>query len=49
MMEKRTILAFGLSMALLIAYVWVQEQFFAPAPQAPRAGWPLLRPSKSTI
>ncbi|MBI2205484.1 MAG: membrane protein insertase YidC [Candidatus Rokubacteria bacterium] len=31
-MEKRAILAFGLSALLLFAYVWVQEQFFTPPP-----------------
>ena len=29
-MEKRAILAFGLSALLLFAYVWVQEQYFTP-------------------
>jgi YidC/Oxa1 family membrane protein insertase len=31
-MEKRAILAFGLSMVLLVAYMWVQEQYFTPPP-----------------
>jgi len=30
-MEKRAILAFGLSALLLFAYVWVQEQYFTPS------------------
>ncbi|MBI2218541.1 MAG: membrane protein insertase YidC [Candidatus Rokubacteria bacterium] len=37
-MEKRAILAFGLSMVLLVAYMWVQEQYFTPPPAtAPEA------------
>jgi YidC/Oxa1 family membrane protein insertase len=35
-MEKRAIIAFGLSAVLLFAYVWVQEHYFTPPP-APKA------------
>src|SRR5687767_13777590 len=39
-MEKRAILAFGLSAVLLFTYMWVQEQYFPAAPpqkaEAPR-------------
>ena len=39
-MEKRAILAFGLSAVLLFSYMWVQEQYFPAAPpqktEAPR-------------
>jgi YidC/Oxa1 family membrane protein insertase len=31
-MEKRAILAFGLSMLLLVLYMWVQERYFTPPP-----------------
>lgn len=36
-MEKRAILAFGLSALLLFAYIWVQEQYFAPPPAPPKS------------
>ncbi len=36
-MEKRSALAFALSILLLVAYLWVQERFFAPSPQQERS------------
>src|SRR5688572_14505477 len=35
-MEKRAILAFGLSALLLFGYIWVQEQYFSPPPAPPK-------------
>jgi YidC/Oxa1 family membrane protein insertase len=37
MMEKRAILAFGLSALLLFLYVWVQDRYFAPSPAEKQA------------
>jgi YidC/Oxa1 family membrane protein insertase len=34
-MEKRAILAFGLSMVLLVGYMWLQERYFAPPAKPP--------------
>jgi YidC/Oxa1 family membrane protein insertase len=44
-MEKRAIIAFGLSALLLFAYMWVQDAYFTPPAPPPAAEAPAAKPT----